>query len=107
MRYVFKNGFRAEIDFENKRISGVYHGGENLICGNVPFFSVKMRKKDGSRRIISAFECEYLGENGNRHVYENADFTVKVRVIPSESGLKWRITVDTRTDELLEWVELA
>lgn len=45
MRYTFKNGIEAEMDFKNKRISGVYCGGENLICGNVPFFSVKMRKK--------------------------------------------------------------
>ena len=35
MRYTFKNGIEAEIDFKNKRISGVYRGGENLICGNV------------------------------------------------------------------------
>lgn len=107
MRYTFKNGIEAEIDFKNKRISGVYRGGENLICGNVPFFSVKMRKKDGSHRIITAFECEYLGENGNSRIYENADFTVKLSVIPTEKGLRWRIAVDNRTDDLLEWVELG
>ena len=107
MRYTFKNGVEAEIDFKNKRISGVYRGGENLICGNVPFFSVKMRKKDGSHRIITAFECEYLGENGNSRIYENADFTVKLSVILTEKGLRWRIVVDNRTDDLLEWVELG
>ena len=107
MRYTFKNGFEAEIDFENKRISGVYRDGENLICGNVPFFSVKMRKKDGSRRIISAFECGYLGENRNSRIYENADFTIRLSVIPTESGLRWRIAVDNHTDDLWEWVELG
>lgn len=60
----FRNGFAVEIDFENTCVHRVAFQNEQLTQGDNPFYAVKLRKRDGKSRIISAAEGEFISFDG-------------------------------------------
>ena len=105
-KFCFRNGFTAEIDFENACVHRVVFQNEQLTQGDIPFYAVKLRGRDGSSRIISATEGKFISFDGETAQYIHKEFTVFISVKMHENGLFWRISVQNKTEDLPEWVEL-
>lgn len=106
-KYIFDNGGVVELDFENACVRRIEFRGEALAHGRVPFYSFKLRARTGESRIISAEEGTYLSFDGEtaRYTHKEADIAVSVKA--AKEGLLWRIAVQNKTEELIEWVELT
>ena len=105
-KFCFRNGFAVEIDFENACVHRVVFQNEQLTQGDIPFYAVKLRNRDGASRIISATEGEFISFDGRTAQYVHKEFTVFISVKTLENGLFWHISVQNKTEDLLEWVEL-
>ena len=95
------------IDFDKGTIQGIIFSDENLVRGETPFFSVKLRDKMGQTRIITAFDCAFQSFDGKCARYTHKDVDICIYITPKDNGLLWRLNVRNKTAELLEWVELA
>lgn len=105
--YQFTNGFSVEIDRENGCILSMKVGEKTLSCGKIPFFAVKLRTRQGQSRIVDASACRYVGGNEDVMEYAHSDLAVKVLLQAEKDGFVWRLSVKNKTDDLLEWAELA
>lgn len=105
--YQFKNGFSTVINYEKGCIDAIKVCGNTLVQGSVPFFAVKLRTRKGASRVIDASACRFIGEKEGGFAYAHAEMDVQVFVCEQEDGLNWRISVKNKTEDLLEWVELA
>ena len=105
MIYTINNG-TINIDFENKKISSLLLNGEEVIHGNIPFFSVRMRKKSNEIRMISAFDCQFVKAEEATAYYTHAEIDVALSVRQAENALLWRINVKNKTGDLIELVDL-
>ena len=105
--FLLKDKNQIVIDFEKGSVQGIIFSGENIVSGETPFFSVKLRDTMGKSRIITAFDCVFQSFDEKCAQYFHKDIETYVFVAQKESGLSWRLSVKNKTDELLEWVELA
>ena len=105
-RYIFSNGSEATVCFEKAYISGINICGEALVQGEIPFYALKLRDCKGQSRIISANEGAFVSFDGETAYYTHAEAEVFVTVKTKDDGLLWRISVQNKTEDLLEWVEL-
>ena len=105
--FVLKDRNQIEINFEKGSIQGITFVNENIVRGETPFFSVKLRDEVGKSHIITAFDCAFQSFDGNCARYFHEDVEIKVFITPKDNGLLWRLNVHNKTAELLEWVELA
>ena len=67
---------------------------------------MKFRNKKGENRIIDGREGEFLSFDGKTAVYKHKEMLVNVMVEQNGNRLLWRICVENKTADLLEWVEL-
>lgn len=105
--YILENEYQVTMNFEKGAICGIIFGNENILAGETPFFSVKIRDRQGKSRILSAFDCVFKGFDGKSAVYSHEQIDVSVLVQKKTDGLSWRLLVRNKTDDLLEWVEVA
>ena len=75
MIYIINNG-RIDVDFEAKKIASMLVDGRELIKGNIPFFSVRLRKKNNEKRIITAFDCTFLKVEQENAYYTHEEVEV-------------------------------
>ena len=52
MIYIINNG-RIDVDFEAKKIVSMLVDGRELIKGSIPFFSVRLRKKNNEKNFMN------------------------------------------------------
>lgn len=95
-----------DIDFKNGEIAGVLYKGKQLNDGSAPMFSVKLRKKTGESRIVSAKECTFVAFENNIAFYTSECFDLKLLVKEKDGALVWKADIKNKTQDLLEWVEL-
>ncbi len=105
-KYIFSNGNEATVCFEKAYISDVCIGGKTLAQGEIPFYALKLRNQNGQGRIISAQEGAFISFDGERACYSHAEVNVTITVKAGDNDLIWRISVQNKTEDLLEWVEL-
>ena len=59
------NNVKITIDYLNKTISSLIFNNEELIHGDIPFFTVKMRTKNAEKHRISCeIRCFLVAEAG-------------------------------------------
>lgn len=104
-KYSFNNGFTVGIDFESARITSITKK-EELVYGNVSFYAVKLRNKEGAYRIIDASEGVLVSFDGETAVYAHEEMLVMVLVKQDGERLVWNIKVENKTQDLIEQVEL-
>lgn len=92
-------------DFENGFISSVKLGEKELIGGKKPLFTVRLRDNDGNPSELTAFDSKKCVVSENTAVYSDfcVDISVKVTLGGKEKS-EWHISVENRTDMLIEWV---
>ena len=105
--YQFNNGASAVIDFEKCTFALRGKNGATLTKGETPFFAVKLRNKAGAHRIIYGNECSFIELKENTAQYMHEQFCAFVKVDQGADGLIFRLSVENKTTELLEWVELG
>lgn len=105
--FLLKDKNQIVIDFEKGSIQDVIFRGSSIVKGETPFFSVKIRDRRGKSRIITAFDCQFQAFDGVQAKYLHAELEAIVSITAKEDGLLWRISVENKTSDLLEWVELA
>ncbi len=104
--YVFENGFRVALNPEKGRLEEIARGGRKLNFGRVPFYSVKLRDREGKASIVSAGKGFFRSFHAGEAVYSHPEFDVKLSLSPQENTLHWRMEIKNKTDSLIEWVEL-
>lgn len=105
--FLLKDRNQIIIDFDRGAIHAIELANGNIIKGETPFFSVKLRDEKGKTRIISAFDCEFKAFDGKCARYSHKDVEISVFITQKDDGLLWRLNARNKTAELLEWVELA
>ena len=105
MIYIINNG-RIDVDFEAKKIVSMLVDGRELIKGNIPFFSVRLRKKNNEKRIITAFDCTFLKVEQENAYYTHEEVDVVLSIRQSKKGLLWRINVKNKTKDVIELVDV-
>ena len=105
MIYIINNG-RIDVDFEAKKIVSMLVDGRELIKGNIPFFSVRLRKKNNEKRMITAFDCEFVKKENEKAFYTHSEIDVSLSVRQSKNELLWRINVTNKTNDLIELVDV-
>lgn len=104
--YRLKNGFEVKIDFEQAMVRSITAAGKELTYGDIPFYAVKLRREDGTSRILTAKEGRFVSFEANAAKYEHEEAEVTVIVKQEENRLLWRINVKNKTQDLLEWAEV-
>ncbi len=105
-KFCFGNGFAVEIDFGNACVHHVAFQNEQLTQGDIPFYAAKLRNREGKSRIITATEGEFISFDGVTAQYTHKEAEIFISVKETVDGLVWRISVQNKTEDLLEWVEL-
>ena len=105
MIYTINNG-RITVDFECKKITSMIVDGKEIVKGNIPFFSVRMRKKSNDTRMITAFDCEFVKADNEKAYYTHREIDVILSVLQSGNALLWRINVKNKTKDLIELVDV-
>lgn len=105
--FLLKDRNQIIIDFDKGTIQAIIFANENIIRGETPFFSVKLRDGIGKTRIITAFDCVFQSFDGKCARYSHKDVEICVFITQKDDGLLWRLNVRNKTADLLEWVELA
>ncbi len=105
--YQFKNGFSTVIDYQQGCIDAIKVCGNTLTYGNVPFFAIKLRTRTGESRVIDASECRFIGKTDEAFEYTHKEIDVQVFIQVEDNGLIWRLSVKNKTNDLLEWAEVA
>ncbi len=94
------------IDFERGEIASVTYKGRQINDGRTPMFSVKLRKRTGESRVISAYDCAFSGFEKGVAYYSSKCVDVQLRLQEKDGALVWRADVKNKTQDLLEWVEV-
>lgn len=103
--YFFKNN-AISLDFAQKTINSLIFKGEEMIEGNVSFFTLRMRKKDNSHYYLPAKDFKLDKYENGKAYYSHKEADVILTVSELSNGLKWSIKVINQTNNLLEQVEL-
>ncbi len=83
-----------------------FNNNSELIEKPIPFFSIKLRRRDASSYFINASEFTYVKSNGSNHYYDNDRLSVCLYLDANKNRLVSRINVTNKTDLLIEQVEL-
>lgn len=105
-RYTISKDGIIAIDFTRGEIAEILRTGQRVNEGSTPMFSVKLRKRTGKTKIVSSEECTFVAFEKNAAVYASEFFDAKVTLKQENNALLWRIDVQNKTQDLLEWVEL-
>ena len=103
--HLAKESFVA-VDFQRGEIADIVYKGVQLNHGRLPMFAVKMRKRTGEKYVIDASECSFVSWNGDVAVYETVYFHLALHIHQVAGELVWKVDIQNKTDDLLEWVEL-
>ena len=106
-KYILQNGAEISVDFEKGEIAEISRGGRQINEGRAPLFSVKIRKKTGKSLIITSKSCQFKAFDGETAYYAFSLFDAQITVKKEADGLAFRIRVHNKTQDLLEWTELA
>ncbi len=104
--YEFQNHGAITVDFENAKITSILMDDRELVAGDNRFFAVKLRDKQGNHRIVDGRECTFVSFDGETAHYTHGEMEVYIQVKQDENRLNWRIRIENKTDDLLEWAEL-
>ncbi len=104
--YTLENNSTITIDFGKARITSAVIGGEEMIAGKNPFYAVKLRDRQGNHRIINGDEKYFVSFNGNVAHYSHEEMEVYIKIKQESNRLVWRMSVENKTEELLEWAEV-
>lgn len=107
-KFELQNNSSFAVNMANGSFADVVVNGNKLNRGEVGLFAVKLRRRDGSGRVLIVEDCNFVGFDGSTAIYTNADVDVAVHFALSNdnAALLLRIDVINKTDLLVEWVEL-
>lgn len=107
-KFELQNKSSFTVNMTSGSFTDVVVNGNKLNCGEVGLFAVKLRCRDGSGKVLSAEECNFVGFDGSTATYKNVNVDVAVHFAksPDNAALLLRIDVTNKTDLLVEWVEL-
>lgn len=107
-KFELQNKSSFTVNMTSGSFTDVVANGNKLNCGEVGLFAVKLRCRDGSGKVLSAEDCNFVDFDGLAATYTNADVDVAVHFVLSNdnAALLLRIDVINKTDLLVEWVEL-
>lgn len=94
------------IDLENAFVEKITANEKDLAVGNNSFYAVKLRNKKGESRIISGSETKFISYENNVAHYSHDEIETYITIRQEEDSLVWRIDVENKTDDLLEWTEV-
>lgn len=104
--FTLSNAF-ASISFEEKSVKSLLIKGEEMVYGDIPFFAIKIRNKDASSYILTAYDFQYDHEKNDVVKYIHHEFDVYLTIKSNnEDSLIWKIKVINKSDKLIEQVEL-
>lgn len=94
-------------DEVKKCITSFVIDNEEMIYENIPFFSVKVRTKEGETNFISGFDFDYISliENSFTYSHELMDLTLIIK--EENDSLKVRVNIKNKSELLIEQVELC
>ena len=95
------------IDFEHGEIADITQKGRRVNDGRAPIFSVKLRKRTGESHIVSSNECAFVSVKNATAIYTSDFFDIEVILRQENDRLIWRANIKNKTQDLLEWIELA
>lgn len=104
-KFVF-DCFSLTIDFAQKRVSSLLFKGEEMVEGDVPFFKIRLRDKNGTFHYVPANVFSLRKIEGRTAYYSHPDLDVALTIKEKNLGLAWSIKVINHTDLLIEQVEL-
>lgn len=104
--YNLENGYQVSIDFEKARICSIMVAGEELTTGKIPFYAVKLRDRNGKSRIISGDEHNFVSLESDVVRYSHEEVEVSIDIKQQQKSLVWRISIQNKTEDLLEWAEV-
>ncbi len=108
MNKTFKLGLgNIVFEFSKAAITSIcFNNKVELIEKPLPFFSIKLRRRDASSYFVDASKFNYVKSNGKNHYFDNHDLSVCLFLDASKNKLISRISVTNKTDLLIEQVEL-
>ena len=96
----------VNVDFQRGEITEILYKGAALNAGRAPLFSVKLRKKTGESRIVSAWDCDFVSHENGIAKYSSMFFDITIYIKEENGRLIGRADIQNKTQELLEWIEL-
>ena len=100
------NNVKVTINYLNKTISSLIFNNEELIYGDIPFFTIKMRTKNAEKRYISAKELSFEGFSEDFALFLNKEIDVKIKINQIDNGLNFNVEVINLTPDLIEQIEI-
>lgn len=95
-------------DLSIAKITALEYKGVNILAAPAPLFSVALRARDGSQIRFDSDSATLIGIEPNGATYSCsavADVDVTIFMDVCGQQLNWRISVENRTDMLIEWVD--
>lgn len=104
--YEFNDKKTITIDFENAVIDSIVLSNEEIIYGSIPFYAIKLRKKNGKSKIITGNRDNFVSYDNNVAQYVHKEVRVEIKIRKEKSSLIWRINIENKTNHVIEWAEV-
>ncbi len=104
--YTFQNGNSITVDFQKAEIVSIKTEYGELIAGRNPFYAVKLRRAQGSHRILYGNESTFISFDGETVHYSHEEMEVYIKVKQENNRLIWHIRLENKTQDMPEWVQL-
>lgn len=105
-KYNLQNENYITINYERAVIEHMNAAGTELITGEIPFYAVKLRDDQGNSRIITGNEGQFVSFENNTAHYSHEEMEVEIEIKQENTTLFWRIYIQNKTEQLLEWAEI-
>ena len=105
-KYNLQNKNYITINYERAVIEQMHAAGKEWITGEIPFYAVKLRDRQGNSRIITGNEGSFVSFENNTAHYSHEEMEVEIEIKQENTALLWRISIQNKTEQLLEWAEI-
>ncbi|MBQ7373730.1 MAG: hypothetical protein IJW64_04115 [Clostridia bacterium] len=106
-QFIFAKDSVLIVDLKKGEIVDLIHKNQSLNEQKTALFAVKIRDRKGESFLVSSTRCNLVSYSSNVARYSCDYLDVDVIFSQVENGLNLRVNVKNKTDNLLEWVELA
>lgn len=106
LNFKFENNIDLSFDLERACVTSIKRCDHELIFKKLPFFSVKLRKKDNSYEVLTSFDFHYESFADGIATYSNENLDVSMKIIQLKNGLSFSFSIINKTNDVIEWLEL-
>lgn len=107
MKHYYIGKGEMQVDFKKGAIESLLCAGVELVAERIPLFTVCLRDENGTETRLNCADAKdcCVTEDGAIYTGFSRDISVSVRIEKFGDGIDWKISIDNRTADLVEWVD--